>query len=293
MNRPAEAYLAAASPREGFEAVAEHLVGKGDAAALRELIARHRQGHGTDPKVHYFEGEAEELSAGYDQAMEAFSRGLDLAPAEDRESYRSRAVAAAFYADKAMHAYHRFGQGSDREPTFRQLATLSADNDELELLSSLLDRYRVDAPGDTALARWDAELCFRRGEYAAALDLLARHKEALLKDESNTAAYWDRRVRCLVRLKRFSEAVPEAEAQAGRGEGAMTLVALAHAAAGNAGRAMAALDRHVAGDEDGSAAQALYEDEDLGPLLRSGLLRAWRERHPPPSSRPATRPAAY
>jgi hypothetical protein len=66
----------------------------------------------------------------------------------------------------------------------------------------------------------------------------------------------------------------------------MSLVALAYAAAGSAGRAMSALDAYTDDDEDVWAVQALYRDEDLGPLLRSDLLRAWREKHPPPSTQP-------
>jgi hypothetical protein len=94
-------------------------------------------------------------------------------------------------------------------------------------------------------------------------------------------------VRSLVRTRRFPEAVREAEAQAEREEGVQTLVALAHAAAGNATAAAAALDQHLEEDEDEGGVEALYKDEDLGPLLRSELLRAWRQKHPPPATQPS------
>jgi tetratricopeptide (TPR) repeat protein len=289
LGRYADAYRAASSPTDGFDIIANHIRQKKDLEKLREVIALHAKAYaGRDAAIHFYEGHAFDMEGKFDKAAEAFLKGMELAPEEHRHNYRREGVASAFAAGRMMDAYERFGK-LDRNGTFVQLAVECSRARRADWLEALLERHRREAPPDPGLARWDAEVYFQRGEYSAAIELLTRHRDALLKG-STAAGYWDLLIRSLVRTKQFQEAIGEAEAQAGREEGVMSLVALAYAAAGNAGRAMSALDRHLARDTDGSLAQALYRDEDLGPLLRSDLLRAWREKHPPPSTQPAIQP---
>ena len=286
LGRYTDAYRAASSPQDAFDVIANHARHKQNLAALRELIALHAKDYqGKDASIHFYEGCAFDLENRFDKAAEAFLKGMRLAPEEYRHNYRREGVYSAFAAGQVVEAYERFGEW-DRKGTLAQLAVECSRARRPDLLEALLERHRREAPSDPGLPRWEAELHFIKGEYSQAVELLTRHRDGLLKEYS-AGGYWDRLVRSLVRTRRFQEAVLEAETQAGREEGVTSLVALAYAAAGNAGRATAALDRHVARDGKGAAVEALYNDVDLGPLLRSDLLRAWRERNPPP---PSTQP---
>jgi hypothetical protein len=85
------------------------------------------------------------------------------------------------------------------------------------------------------------------------------------------------RVRCLVRLKRYKEAVAEAEAQWKARRGDPLLLVLAHAAGGDVAGAVAAAERLRPGQVSPETWSA---DEDLGPILRGEAFRPFREKFP-------------
>jgi hypothetical protein len=86
-------------------------------------------------------------------------------------------------------------------------------------------------------------------------------------------------VRSLARLKRYDEALKEAEPGAREQFGNHLLVAVVHALAGDVAKTGAALEESVRRYGD---TYSIYGDPDLGPALRSEPFRALRERYPEP-----------
>src|SRR5262249_19749504 len=86
-------------------------------------------------------------------------------------------------------------------------------------------------------------------------------------------------VRSLVKLGRTKEAVHEAETLAKEKYNNPALLVLAHAASGGARDALAAMQRP---GPVRAGVKYLYQDPDLGPLLRSDPFRSFREKYPEP-----------
>jgi hypothetical protein len=90
-------------------------------------------------------------------------------------------------------------------------------------------------------------------------------------------------VRCLIKLKRTAEAIKDAESLLKRRRDDGKLLVLAHASAGDVKQTIAALEKlptrsYLLSD--------CYQDQDLGPILRSDAFRELRVKFPEPKHRP-------
>jgi hypothetical protein len=89
----------------------------------------------------------------------------------------------------------------------------------------------------------------------------------------------DYRVRCLLRLMRTDDALREAQAVAKREYGNRVLLVLAHATAGDVKQTIAVVEKPR---PQPYFLKTCYQDEDLGPLLRSEPFEAFRKKFPEP-----------
>jgi tetratricopeptide (TPR) repeat protein len=121
-------------------------------------------------------------------------------------------------------------------------------------------------------------------QLAAALVGLERHEEALaayrlgLDDDPNSTDNHSGVIRSLVRLKRFDDAGAEADRLAHRTDDPF-YPTLVHAARGNVEETAGGLARCV---EAGYSAAEFYDDDILGPALRSELFHELAKRYPEP-----------
>src|SRR5262249_50286948 len=133
------------------------------------------------------------------------------------------------------------------------------------------------------LPAWDLHARWMERDYEGALALLAEHREVFALPRHRWLVE-DRRVRGLVRLKRTAEAVRGAEALAKKRNANRLLPVPAPAAAGDGKQTAADLE---AARPQSWFLRSCYQDEDLGPLLRSEPFREVREKFPEPKDRPA------
>ncbi|MCI0461269.1 MAG: hypothetical protein L0Z62_30345 [Gemmataceae bacterium] len=251
---------------------------KPDGKAAREnlgrLIEAHRDNAPEEPLLILFAGELHLAAGRHDQADREFAAGM-ARPLEEglRERFRSVRVFARYRAGKGLSAYTDVGP---RRATFRQLANLFANDKKARELQALVSAHRKIEPDDSDLPVWEVEARWLAGSYADVVQLLGDHRE-VFDGPTWQWKYRDRLVRSLARLKRFDEALQEAEAIAKERHGSPLLVAVVHAAAGDVERTGAALAKYLKRNHD---TYALYADPDLGPALCSEPFRALRQRHP-------------
>jgi predicted Zn-dependent protease len=244
-------------------------------AALRQLIETHRAKRPDDPAADFYAGELHLREKEYDQAAAAFARGVARKPQEPlRQRFRYSHVRALYQAGKGLTAYTDFGRD---KLTFNQLANLFVQGGKAKELQALVAAHRQTDLNDPTLPVWEAEARFVAGDYAAALKLLEQHRGGAFALPNERWRYQDRRVRCLVRLKRFDAALKEARAFAkGRG-GNLLLPAVVHAAAGDVAKTEAELANWT---RRSYGSYAFYSDPDLGLALGREPFRALRQRYP-------------
>jgi hypothetical protein len=242
----------------------------GSLAKLRALIDAHREKCPNDPWLWLYSGELKTKSRDYDGADKDFVAGMKM-PVEDevlRNRFRSSRVFARFKAGKALEAYEQIGP---RKQTFDQLTELLADENDAACLQELVSAHRKQSPDDADLPRWQAEVHWLKKEYAPCAELLLKNQELLAENYQLR----EHLIRSLIRLKRFDEAVVEAEKPKVGGFHRL----IAHACAGNVARVETDVEQLT---KEGFSPASFYADPDLGPALRGDKFRALREKYPEP-----------
>jgi tetratricopeptide (TPR) repeat protein len=244
-------------------------------AALRQLIQAHREKRPDDPAADLYEGELHLHEGDSGKSVAAFARGMARKPSEAlRQRFHHNHVLALYQAGKGLSAYTDFGR--DRQ-TFNQLANLFFQGSKAKELEALIAAHRQTAPNDPTLPVWETDARFLAGDYAAALKLLEQHRGGAFAQPGERWRFQDRRVLCLVRLKRFDEALKEARAFAKGRDGNLLLPAVVHAAAGDVAKTEAELAKCV---RRFNGTYAIYNDPDLVLALSREPSRALRQRFP-------------
>jgi tetratricopeptide (TPR) repeat protein len=278
MKKSLEGYESARDARHAFRYVAQWLTFDEDSATLRKLIDSHAKSHANDRWLLYYSGEAYLIDGMYDDAETAFALGMAQTTRElDREDFRERRVFARFKSGRGLSAYDDIGP---RKETFDQLAELFFGAGNADDLGKLVVAQRARDPDDADLPRWDVDVLWLRKDYATALAQLRSGEREFLDDEQGDVFWFmDRLVRALVRLGKHSDAVAAATSRSVDDFDTVVLV-LAHAAAGDVEQTIKTFEQAL---KEGYDLSDLYEDEDLGPVLRSEKFRDLREKHPPPT----------
>jgi hypothetical protein len=119
-------------------------------------------------------------------------------------------------------------------------------------------------------------LLWLRKDYEPAVKLLREHANELAEGVEHEWWYVDRLVRSLVRLGKPADAAAVVRARDVANFDTPLLV-LAYAATGDLNRTIEAIQQCIA--EDYTLVQ-LYDDDDLGPILKTDALRSVREKFP-------------
>lgn len=287
-----EAYEAAADRRAVFRSLAGQMLWKKETAPLQRLIDVHVKQCPDDAWAHYYQAKLHEKAGKPDAAEREFAlataNAATLSEADGRsarETIRSAYVRARSQAGRGLSAYADIGP---KKPTFDQLAWHFSAENEADNLEQLIRARRADAASDADLPLWEAEVNFERKQYAQAaarLRSLAVARPASFKADEDGPSHWeDLLARSLLRANRLPEALAEARIVAQRDKDFRYLAA-AEALSGHVSAAEKALDQCL---EDGSDPEDLYDDDDLGPILKTPPFAAWRLKNPMPAKRPAT-----
>lgn len=272
-GRLLEGYRAAPDKPLAFAWLAERLVDDKnvkDLAALIEAAA----GVPAPAPLALYQGKLLLLQGKVPEAEQTFAAALAKAPREHDYRLRSALFEARIRLGKAADTYREFGP-----EVFDLLANECVAQKNAAALASLLAARRQQRPDDPDLVVRDLEVFWLKEDYAGAWKFLSAQRDAALARPRHRWKTNDYTVRCLVKLKRFPEALQEAERINKDPEGSnRLLLVLAHAAAGDVAKTSAALDKGRPW-----LLSACYHDRDLGPILKGDAFKEFRAKFPEPA----------
>jgi hypothetical protein len=272
-GRGADAYRLAADRRGAFAAVARRLLDERKFGPLLRLVEEHLGADRADPAAHRLEAELYLLRGDGARADQALAVALKGGVRPDDWMTQQLLARVGVFRGRAVATYGE--QGSPE--AFTRLANVCVSERRADDLAALVAARAADAPDDPALAGWRLEVRWLKGEYGPLVRDLRADREALSVLPTYRWILRDRLVRALVRLGRADEALQEAT----RDSGDQLLLALAHAARGDARNVAAA----VAGPGSEWLVRRAYTDRDLAPLIRGAAMAAFRQRWPEPKDR--------
>lgn len=260
-----------------FEALAEHFVEQNKARELEQLLAEHGRQPAPGPDYVYYRAKAAWLGGDFRAAEEHFTKALAQAAGEQQDTVRHELYRVRVKTGKVVRTYSELGGGKH---LFETLAHLCVGEQDVGQLQALIAARRKSRPDDARVAFWDLEVKWLKRDYAGVLAPVTATDGSV----AGRSYCWKRDeylVRCLVKLGKAEQAVREAEALAKLDRGNRVLLVLAHAARGGAPGAIAAVEKSRRGQV---SLLACYQDDDLGPLLRSEPFRAFRQKFPQPKA---------
>lgn len=270
-----EAYRAAPDKPVAFNTLAGSFLFKKQDRELQALLAEHGKKHADDPWHLHYSAELHLLRGEFNRAEELLTTAL--AKATTLETFiRSTLDRVRIKTGKVVVAYQELGAN---RRSFDTLANLCLNEKNAAQLEALLAAHQKAHPNSPPPPAWQVHLRWLKEDYEGTLKLL---NDMPPDDESPFSRFqWrfdDYRVRALVKLKRFPEAIREADAQVKKGHD-RTLLVLAHAANGDVKQAIAVVEQ---AGENVYLLTTCYSDADLGPILKSDAFRAFREKFPEP-----------
>lgn len=264
-GRLAEAYRPGPDARRVFRRGGELLIDHEDPQRLTAWVERHLASDPRDPAVAYFAGVAllqdDKLDSAERELQEGLARAEDPA---DRRQFLEALWETRHAAGRTLAAYRK---AEDRRAAFRFLVGLCIDDEDADLLETLLALHREQDTGDPWVSLAEIEQAWLRKEYEA----IVRVAQASLADPMPAETGWvdlarERQVRALVRLGRFEEALGVARRDR-RHSRDPWYAAIVHAVGGDVPAALAEIERCLEfGDED---LIDFLLDEDAGPALES------------------------
>jgi predicted Zn-dependent protease len=275
-------YRAAPNKPVALETLANQLLTDKKPKELETLLEEHRELHGETTKWLEFAGELSLLKGQAAEAEQRFRAALDK---QDRQmAYRSRRglERAVVMAGKSVAHYRAEGGRG----TFLGLVNACVEDKNAAELAALIAERRKTNPKDRDLLVWETELKALNKDHEGVLKTLTEHREKLVDNPRQRWRMQNLLVRTLIELKRFKDAVREAEEFAKTGD--RLLPVLAHASAGDVAGTIAALEK--ASRRDRYLVEACYRDPQLGPILRSDAFAEFRKRFPEPKG---NRPAGF
>jgi tetratricopeptide (TPR) repeat protein len=273
-QQPLEGYRAVADKKVAFTSLARLLLAQKRTRELLQLLDEHGKHSPGDPFGLFYTGEMYLLRGDLAQAGQYFAAALPKAPQVNQWMFRNGLFRARVKQGRVIRAYEEAGRG---RPAFEQLAQVCLSERKAKELAALIGTHRQADPADPDLAGWEVEVKWLNKEHEEVLRMLTEQRDSLLSNSRFRWRFPGYLVRCLVRLNKTEQAVAEAETLGKSNRGDPLLLVLALAARGDARQAIAAMDKQRPNDY---LRQRCYQDEDLGPLLQTEPLRAFRERFP-------------
>lgn len=279
-----EGYRAAKDKSAALNILAGRLLYQKKDKELAALLEEHRKNGAGEPGYLFYLGELHLLRGDVRQAIRHFTSALNKAKPEEQWRMRYGLFRARVQAGEALIAYKR---QKANEGTFDSLARLCSEKKDKKQLQALLDARRKDNPDDPSLVSYELDFLWLNQDYEGALRLLAKHREDVFSRPLSRWKAEDHRVRCLIKLKRLKEAVGAAEEYVKQYPGDRFLLVLATAATGNVPRTIAAVGKQ---ENDTFFLGRCYQDDDLGPILKSKEFEAFRAKFPEPKeNQPASK----
>lgn len=278
-GKAVEAYREASDGMAAFAELMDWIeIDEGDSSAVIEaLIKEHEKKHPDDVMLPYHRASLLSNKEDFAAADAELTRGWALTLTEDqRNTYRWSLISARYKTGKAIATYHEI---APKERTFEQLAYACKFAKDDKTLATLIDLHRPHAESVANLAVWEATCAMMQKNHSRAIDLLRTHREAILKDKQLAWSYTDMIFRSLIRAGRLAEAKAELVRQTEL-EPSVNHKAILAAASGDTAEAVRVLE--VAISEHGHFAGYYYNDEDLGPLLKTEPFAEFRKKHPQP-----------
>jgi predicted Zn-dependent protease len=273
-GRAMEAYRAAEDAEVTFDDLAELLLDLERYDDLQELVAGHRAVNPQSEWLDYYLGAAAANQEKWDEAADAYRRGLNHAADDDmRSNYRWYLVGTMHSAGRWQAAYAEL---EPKQDVFNQLTGLLSADKDANGLATLVRMHGKQVADDKSLLFWAAEVDWLRGDYASVAEKLSENRDVLLQTDSVSYRIDPRLISSLIHLQRFDDALEIA----GRVDGNAWYLAQIHAARGSVTETAANLSRLI---KEGYRAVDFYDDEILGRALRSEAFRGLRQKFPPPA----------
>lgn len=176
-------------------------------ALLSELVAVHRKREPNDPWAWFYEAAVHQHAGEYEKAEKLLAAGAAKLPPKkadakeidfDGDRFRAGRVECLFKLKKGSDAYRDLGPP---DATFRQLAELYDDANDLTGLAELLTTHRKRVPDDGEWVFWQAHLHFRKESYTAAIPLFKSYQRDAGADALSGWRARDELIRAQVRTK--------------------------------------------------------------------------------------------
>lgn len=274
-----EAYGAIEPRDEAFRQIAQNLQTQQDAEMLRKLAALRRKDAPQDPWLGFYLGVASRIDEDYAEAERLLAIAAEQAGEEETLVYRctSERIDIAMAQGGVVELYERL---SDPESQFEAVARRLLSDDRLDELSKLLDSQRRRHPDLASLAYYDAQLGWRRRDYAGVVRRCADSLErgGSFEDTWQTRQTAETLVRCLLRLGDIDRAGRIAR-RLDDEYGVMLPWLLVAAKTQDVETVEAAIEEYAAATS-GHAMRSLYFDEEVGDVLRGEAYRDVRRRFP-------------
>lgn len=277
-GRGIDAYRCVPDKQYAFQTLAWQFRNKAKVAEFERLLEEHAKHHADDPHLLLNRGELHllkgELAEAEQQFLLAEKKKLSFG---DSQLTRAGLVRARVQMGKTVATYREWGA---TPVAFMALADQCVIEKQPAQLQLLLAAYREVNPNAEPLMAWDVTVLWMKNDYQATVEAVLTGRAALLAPtsphRSTSESYL---VRSLVRLKKFDQAIEEAEKMNKQKDGPQILLVLAVASTGDVARTLVHVDkfrmpRYLIED--------CYDDVDLGPILRSDAFTPFRKRYPVP-----------
>jgi tetratricopeptide (TPR) repeat protein len=282
MGKSMEAYRASPDREAAFQALAQDWVAQKKPEQLAHLLDEHANSHGDTPMHAFYKGELHLLRGEAEQAERYFASALDRVSWQTGWMYRGGLFRAGVKAGRAVTLYQERRPGRE---TFDWLARVCLEEKDAAQLEGLIGAHRKRDPEDPGLGAWEVDLLWLNKDYEGVMKFLADHPRVFTLPRFRWKAD-ERRVRCLVKLKRHDEAQAELVKLSrqdrelmSRDEEQTLLRILVSAARGDVKATIAILETLP---DEPSMRSRCYSDDDLGPILRGEAFRKFREQFPEP-----------
>ncbi len=239
---------------------------------LRKKVPNH-------PRVAYYEALAKLYTTRPEEAEKTAFLAITDASGTDRRALVGLYIDATYREGHGLAGYAKLAD-RDRAHGFAYAAQALYAADEYVQLRELVNKRRTETRNLDLVLLWETELLWHAGgKDAEVVAFVRKHADQLkrVKDE----ARWipgDRLIRSLVRLNKLDEAEWEARRFYGTHKDPY-LIILVCASAGKTGDAIHGFHKALAG---GYAPADLYNDIDVGPLLRRPAYKDLHKKYPPP-----------
>ncbi len=276
-GRHMEAYETIEPPEETFRQIADICRWAGKTEELKQLVAAHRAAQPDDLWLDLYDGLVHAREQNYAEADRLLARGYKAATEEYLKSqYRDERLNARIAAGNALSAYEDL---EPAEEVFTALASRFSSDGQWSQLETLLGLHRTQHADDPQLLRWEAEMHWQRKDYERLIDLLDPWPEVLAHDPSSWqfSQLKDQLLKSYLRLDRLDEALEFFQSMYEESGESRALI-IVHAAEKN----LEETSRWMGEAKQRTySLSSLYDDEDVGRIMRSKEFAPLREKYPP------------